>query len=230
MFNVVIVDDDIISCDLMSGLLSKVEGVSSSHVFTNPLQAISYINENKVDLVFLDVEMPNVNGLEFILLIKNPAISFVLVSAKSEYAFKGFELNILDYMQKPVHFARLLASIEKFKKQRTPSQFVEEKNDFIFLKNESILEKYNKNDICFIKALGDYVAIHIGDKKVIILSTMSEVEKNINNKDLIRVHRSFIVNVSKIDKIEGETISCSNEFIPIGIRYKERFFNFIKYF
>ncbi len=229
MDKAIIIDDDIVTCELISGYLSKIEDISLEKSFTNPLEAISYIKENSVDLVFLDIEMPNINGIEFLKLTKSELTSYIIISAHEKYALAGFELDVVDYLHKPVSFARLVAAVEKFKKRKLfTSKSIEENKEFVFLKNEQFIVKYKKDDISFIKALGDYVSIHIGEERIILHSTMNEVEKKINWHSLIRVHRSYIVNINKIKNIEDTTISCGNELIPIGIRYKEAFFAFIK--
>ncbi len=229
MIKAIVIDDDVITCELLSGYLSKIEGVSLEKVFTNPIDAISYVKENNIDLVFLDIEMPNINGIEFVQLTKNESLSFILVSAHEKYAVKGFELDVLDYLQKPVSFSRLVAGVERFKKRQVePSKFIEEKSEFIFLKNEQSVVKYKKDDIYFIKALGDYVTIHLGgEEKIVLHITMNEIEKNINWKSLVRVHRSYLVNINKIKSIEDHVIKCNNEMIPIGKKYKEAFYSFI---
>lgn len=230
MIKAIIIDDDEITCELISSYLSKNEGVILDRVFTNPIGAVSYIKENDIDLVFLDIEMPNINGIEFIQLTQKESISFILVSSHEKYAVKGFELDVIDYLQKPVSFSRLLESVEKYKKRnKNTVRLVEEKSEFIFLKKNGVLMKFKKDEIEFIKALGDYASVHIGKDKIIIHTTMAELEKSINYKNLVRVHRSYLVNISKIKNIQENTIIIGDEFIPMGNKYGDNLYKLITF-
>ena len=229
MIKAIIIDDDIITCKLISGFISKTEGVELEKVFNKPLEAVTYLEENPVDLVFVDIEMPDINGIEFVQLFKDQPVSFVIVSAHDKYAVKGFELNVLDYLQKPVSQFRFLAAIDKVKKKVSPSKpsSRNENSEYVFLKSEGKVQKYRMDEIDYIKALGDYVAIHLGENVITQHMTMNQVEKSIKSNILVRLHRSAIVNVNKIDNIEDHVVSIGQELFPIGKKYKDHFYSHI---
>lgn len=192
--------------------------------FQNALEALGFLKEHTVDLIFLDIEMDGLTGIELIESLSSiPQI--IITTAYDKYALKGFDLHVTDYLLKPFRFDRFLNAVERVNNIITKEKR-EEKN-FIFVKTEYRLERIALNDICYIEGMGDYRNVQVGSKKVLTLKTFAEFEAELPINHFCRVHKSFIVSIDKIISIEHNRIKIMDKLIPISDSYKEPFFKMI---
>jgi DNA-binding LytR/AlgR family response regulator len=220
MINCIIVDDDQVAVKLLRHYISNTEGISVTIDFSNPITATNYIRKNAetIDLIFLDVEMPEMSGLELLESFEElPPV--VLVTNNDKYAVKAFEHKVVHYLVKPIEYSKFLKAMERIFKQ------VEKKTDntpeYIFIKENGLLSKVHQNDIHYCEALGDYVKVHLKSKTYVVNSTMKNIEDKLKrNKQFLRVHRSYIINLSFLENIESESAIVGGKIIPIGNKYK----------
>ncbi len=212
--NAIIVDDDLLSIENLKYLCNKIPGLTVGAEFTNAVEALSFIRKNKVDVVFLDIEMPDFNGLELVKTTSNlPQIVFT--TAKAEYAVQAFEYDATDYIQKPITLARLQKSIERVEKINKEESLVEK--DFIFVKSERKFVKINFDEVLYIESVSDYVVFVLdNNRKIITHSTLKSMEERVNHPLFVKVHRAFIVNISKINDIEDNVITMRGAVIPVS--------------
>ena len=222
----IIVDDEEISRSILANYVKKTNDLELINSFANGIDAANYIRETNVELIFLDVEMPGMSGLDFLhSLDAKPNI--ILTTSKKEYAVEAFELNVIDYLVKPISYSRFLKSLNKItSKSQVPSQ--KEVIDFIFIKVESKLIKIKLDTIDFIEAQGDYVKIHTEEKNFITHSKMKTIEEKLPSQIFTRLHRSYFVNINKIKDIEDNNLMIGKSFIPISSSYKDQLFQKLK--
>jgi DNA-binding LytR/AlgR family response regulator len=231
MIKCIIVDDEPHAIELLSSYVEKVPSLQLSFSSINPIEAFQYIQKNTVDLVFLDIHMPELDGLQFLKLLGGKS-KVILTTAYPEHALEGYEHDVVDYLLKPIMFDRFLKAVTKAQtlleantKEMVYSPTNETKEDnFILVKTETRgkLIKIQLSDINFIEGVGNYVAIHTNDRKVMCLITFKEMEVRLPVSIFIRVHKSFIIAIPKISVIEGNQIHLSKQAIPIGESYKAK--------
>ncbi|MGB3949088.1 MAG: LytTR family DNA-binding domain-containing protein [Bacteroidia bacterium] len=220
MINCIIVDDDLLSIKLIENFIKKVDFLNLDSTFTNPISALSYLSVNKVDLIFLDIEMPEMNGIEFIKTLHFPNCQIILITSHKEFAIEAFENSVTDYLLKPFDYHRFYKAINKAKDSFDKYFVKQEENDSVFVKKGSTMIRINISDIIWAEAVGDYVKINTEKDSYVIHSTMIALENKLSPKDYLRVHRSFIVRIDKIDTIENDSISYNKKLIPIGKTYR----------
>jgi two-component system LytT family response regulator len=224
VINCIIVEDEPLALKRTKEYVGQVSYLRLIESFTNAFDAIGFLKDNIVDLIFLDIEMDGFTGIEFIeALSSNPQI--IITTAYDKYALKGFELNVTDYLLKPFRFDRFLIAVERVYDILTKDK-KEEKN-FIFVKTEYRLERIALSDIFFIEGMGDYRNVQTGLKKILTLKTFSDFETELPNNSFCRVHKSYIVSLDKIISIEHCRIKIKDTLIPLSDSYKERFYNLI---
>ncbi|UII30116.1 LytTR family DNA-binding domain-containing protein [Fulvivirga ulvae] len=213
----VVVDDDAIFQTIVNGFIGKTDSVELKQAFSNPIDAINYLMENKVDLIFLDVEMPQMSGLEFISSLDyNPQI--ILITSNEAYAVEAFEHQVADYLLKPLdNYSRFLRAVNKVRE--AVKELSEE--DHFFIKEDNKLVKIHFADINYIEAYGDYVKIYTDDKCHITLSTLKSISKKLSGADFIQTHRSYLVRLDKIDSIEGNTLNINKYNVPFSKSMRE---------
>ncbi|WP_159023400.1 LytTR family DNA-binding domain-containing protein [Formosa sp. L2A11] len=232
----IIIDDEPLAIDVVESYLNQIGGVDIIAKCTNPLEAITQLNKHHVDLVFLDIEMPNLSGIDLVKSIENLP-QFIFTTAYPQYALDGFNLNATDYLVKPIPFHRFIKAVARAKEKYEllnlkPSSLssnevtpVKQENDFIFVKSEYENIKIKTEEITYIQGLKDYIKIHIeGNNKAVItlLSFKDMLEKLPRNNHFLRVHKSFIVNVNAIKALQKTKIVLQNEMrIPIGETFKK---------
>lgn len=223
--NCIIIEDEPLALEKTKDFVEKVPFLHLSATFDNALTGLAYLNNNKVDLLFLDINMDELTGIE---LLESSKISsqVIITTAYQEYALKGYELQITDYLLKPFNFNRFLQAVNKAQEnltQRTPDT----PPDFIFVKTENRLEKIMIGEIIYIEGMRDYRRIHTTTKKVMTLQNFSEFERLIPANLVCRVHKSFMIAVSKIESIERSRIKIADQLIPVSDTYKDTFFQLI---
>jgi two-component system, LytTR family, response regulator len=215
--NCLVVDDNKLARIAIIQILSQFEFIKVVGECENSFEAMNFMNKEKVDLILLDIEMPIMSGLEF--LKSNPNHPLViLVTAKKDYAFEAYEYNIVDYIVKPFETERLARSLNKaLELYESKNTSIDLSNStYFFIKEKGIYNKVKTDDILYIHALGDYISIYIFDKRYTVHMNLKEFESRINNPKFIRVHRSYIVALDKIDTIEESTVFVQTNAIPIG--------------
>ena len=219
--NCIVVDDEEISRNIISHFVEQTEGLNLVQVCLDAVEAANVLQKSSIDILFLDIEMPGMTGLE---LIKSVPIkpATILITSRAEHAVEAFEINVADYLVKPVSYSRFLKAVEKIKNKPT-SIINEGPNNDLFVKTDSKIVKVNLKELQYVEALADYVILHTSSQKFVVHSTMKGIEKRLPYPDFIRIHRSYIINADKIESIEDLSVLINKKFIPIGASYKESF-------
>ena len=226
----IIIEDEPLALERTKDFVNKIPFLNLPASFDNALDGLAYLKKNKVDLLFLDINMDELSGIE---LLESSKITsqVIITTAYQEYALKGYELNVTDYLLKPFTFNRFLQAVNKAQKdlaQNGPDAIANTSGvDFIFVKTENRLEKIMFTDIIYIEGMRDYRRIHTVNKKIMTLQNFKELELVIPSNIVCRVHKSYMVALNKIESIERSRIKIANQIIPISETYKELFFQII---
>ena len=228
------IDDEPIALEIIKSLAAKVPFLELASTFNNPMEALVNFNSNPVDLIFLDIQMPQLNGIQFMQLLQNRA-QVIITSAYHEYAIEGFEHNVIDYLLKPIAFERFYRAVEKAYNIKNPSQKINKSQEmhpatggYIFIKVETKMVRVELDDILFIEGLKNYVSIYTKTQRIITLQVMKQLEEVLPPNRFVRVHKSFIVAIDKINSIERQEILIKDRLIPIGNTYQEHFFKLLE--
>jgi two-component system, LytTR family, response regulator len=214
-----VVDDEPLAMQLICDYIVKTPSLQLVHFTTSPVEALQFINTGEIDLVFLDIQMPELTGINFLKLVQNKCKT-ILITAYQDYAIEGYEHNVIDYLLKPVTLERFLLSVQKAE-ERLNTQITKDDTDFIFVKTEYKIQKINFAEILYLEGLRDYAAIHTVNGKILSLQPMRLFEEKLPQHLFIRIHRSYIVSIGKINYIEKNRVVINNHFLPIGDTYKE---------
>ena len=224
MINCIVVDDEQHAIDILVHYIGQTPMLNLVAATTNPIEAMQTVATQKVDIVFLDVHMPEISGIDFIKAINGKA-RVILTTAYSEFALEGYELDVVDYLLKPIRLPRFLAAVQKAVKavKDEPAETTVD-DDYIFVKTESKgkLLKINLADIDYIEGMKNYVAFHCGGVKTLVYASMKEIEDRLPSRQFIRVHKSFIIRIDRITGIEGNRVLLKGikADIMIGENYK----------
>lgn len=222
------IDDEPLALRLVSDYISKTPFLELVGAFDNPLDAIDFLSAQPADLIFVDIQMPDLTGIEFARSLEN-ASKIIFTTAYEKYALEGFKLNAIDYLLKPFSYEEFLKAAQKARKQSELEANVlptiEANSQFLFLKSEYKIRRINFNDILYIEGLKDYIKVYTTgeDKPVLSLNSIKSLEQKLPEDQFMRVHRSFIVNLNKIDTIERSRIIFGKTYIPVSDQYKDRF-------
>lgn len=231
MINCIIVDDEQHAIDILVHYVSQVPHLNLVSTATNPMEALQVVASQKIDLVFLDVQMPELSGIDFIKAINGKA-KVILTTAYSEFALEGYDLDVVDYLLKPIRFPRFLQAVQKAVTHTETAPQVQEEDDYVFVKTESKGKylKINLADIAYIEGMKNYVAIHAGGKKTLVLTSMKELEERLPRQQFMRVHKSFIIAINRITGIEGNHVLLKdvNAEVLIGDSYKAELMELVK--
>ncbi|MFD0795184.1 LytR/AlgR family response regulator transcription factor [Mucilaginibacter litoreus] len=236
MIRCLVVDDEPLALSILEDYISKVPFLQLVKATTNPIEALTMVQDGGIDLVFLDVQMPELTGIQF-LKIANGKTKVILTTAYPQYALEGYELDVLDYLLKPIAFDRFYKSAQKAqgiiqpaaKPVSAPEPIAQDDfmSDFIFVKTEHKIQKVYLHDILFIEGLKDYISIFTPNERIITLQNMKKMEDALPEKHFIRVHKSYIVSINKIDSIERSRIFIGDKIIPVGDTYRDDFFKIV---
>jgi len=228
MISVIAIDDEPLALQLVTGYIEKTPGLKLVGLFDNPIDATEFLRDMKVDLIFIDIQMPDLSGIEFTRLMeKGPKVIFT--TAFEKYALEGYKLEIVDYLLKPFSYEEFLAAVQKVQKILSLEQKalikVDANNEFLFLKSDYKIKRINFNDILYIEGLKDYVKVFTRNqvKPILSLTSLKSLEAKLPSNKFMRVHRSFIVNLEKIDTIERSRIVFEKTYIPVSDQYKDKF-------
>ena len=228
MITAIAIDDEPLALQLVTGYIEKTPGLKLAGKFDNPLDAVEFMAREKVDLVFVDIQMPDLSGIEFTRsMVRGPKVIFT--TAYEKYALEGFRLDVVDYLLKPFSYEEFFKAFQKaqnlIKLEGTALNQVEANAEFLFLKSDYKIKRINFNDILYIEGLKDYVKVYTsGDPKpVLSLTSLKTLETKLPESKFMRVHRSFIVNLDKIATIERSRIVFGKAYIPVSDQYKDKF-------
>jgi DNA-binding LytR/AlgR family response regulator len=223
--NCIIVEDEPLALERTKEYALKLPFLNLLATFDNALDALAFLKANKVDLIFLDINLGEISGIQ---LLETSAITsqVILTTAYQEYALKGFDLRVADYLLKPFTFERFVQAVDRAENNLPKEQPVTT-NSFIFVKIENRLEKVGLREIIFIEGMRDYRRIHTISKRIMTLQTLTEFERQIPPNIICRVHKSYMVSLDKIDSIEKDRIKIKDHIIPISETYKKKFFDLI---
>ena len=217
-----VVDDDPISIKVVKHFAENTNFLDLKFECSNAIEASNKLREEDIDVVFLDVKMPEMSGMELLRVLEGD-YEIILVTSEKEHALEAIEYDVTDYLLKPIEYGRFLKAANKAKTNIEKARRFNQTQKDIYVKSDSKIVKIGLGDILFVEALADYVIINTPDKKHIVHSTMKGIEKKLPDANFIRVHRSYIVNTDKILSLEDLTIKISDKSIPIGASYKANF-------
>lgn len=231
-----IVDDEPLARDLMRAHIEKLENFEIVADCNNAMKALSVLRDKHVDLVFMDIQMPQITGLEFLKTLKHPP-KIIITTAYREYALEGFELDVVDYLLKPITFERFLKSVNKYYQisqdqvQVVPNVTSEKvmEESFIYVKENKKVIKLYLSEIKYIEGLSEYVQIYTDKRKIITKTSMTLMEEKLPTENFLRIHKSYIVPINKIEAFTANTIEIQGKELPIGRNFKNAVLNSLNY-
>jgi DNA-binding LytR/AlgR family response regulator len=235
-FKCIIVDDEPPAQRVLEKYICDMPGLKLEAKCSNAFEAMEVLQSKSIDLIFLDINMPKMTGLSFLQTLKNPPM-VIITTAYREYAMEGFELDVVDYLKKPIPFERFVKAVNKAIERQMPvqsSSFVLNETgrqqldeSFIFVKDDKVTFRVDLKDIFYIEAVGDYAKIVTSKKVYLTCQTMKKLETMLPSNRFPRVHKSYIISVSKINSLEGNILNINNTQISIGQTYRKAFFDLI---
>ncbi len=237
MIRCLAVDDESYASDIIAAFINKTPFLELVGTTTSAFEALNLVQEGKVDLVFLDIQMPELTGIQFLKICGNKC-KVILTTAYPEYALEGFDLDVVDYLLKPISYERFYKAASKAQQILEPVLPVQAENhtavgqasDFIFIKGDTKNKfiKVNYDDILYIEGLKNYVSIYTATQRIVTYQALRELEIQLPQPPFYRVHKSYIVSIEKIRMIDGNTVFIDEQAIPIGDTYREEFFKVIR--
>jgi DNA-binding LytR/AlgR family response regulator len=223
--NCMVVDDDEVSRSILSHFINKTDYLHLEQVFENPIEAYNILRQDhNIDILFLDIEMPEMSGLELIQALQDFNRFIILTTSREKYAVEAFELEVDDYLVKPINYARFLKSTAKILKKITEEASTPLDSEYLFIRVNHKIVKISPKDIQYIEALSDYILIYTDKQKFVVHSTMKGIEEKLESfKSFMRVHRSYIVNIDHLESVQDINIMVSGKPIPIGRSYRNQF-------
>jgi DNA-binding LytR/AlgR family response regulator len=225
--NCIAIDDEPLALSKLETFISRIPALNLIRTFDSSLEAVSWLKENQADLIFLDIQMEQLTGIQFLEATGVDA-RIIITSAYDQYAIKGFDLNVTDYLLKPFSFERFVKAVNKvmdyYANKAGSKRITDENHHYIFVKTEYRLERVDIDDIFYVEGMKDYLRIICSDKKIMTLQSFSKLEESLPSKKFCRVHKSFIVALDKIKSIERGVIKILDQRIPLSNTYRENFF------
>ena len=230
MIRCIIVDDEQPAIDVLRYYIGRIPSLELLAAFTDPLQALQFLNETTVDLLFLDIQMPELSGLDLVKAIRGRS-KVILTTAYSEFVSEGYELEVADYLLKPIPFPRFLKAVQRVE-ETNPNEEPPVSDDYFFVKTElkGKVLKINIRDIDYVESMNNYIAIHHGGTKTIAYLNMKDLEERLPSRYFMRIHRSYIIALEKIVAIEGNTVQLHNNDreLLLGDTYRAAFLERMK--
>jgi len=231
-----IVDDEPLARELIKGYVAKLENFEIVAECSDAMKALNTLRAKPVDLMFMDIQMPQITGIEFLKTLKHPP-KVIITTAYREYALDGFELDVVDYLLKPITFERFLKSVNKFYQMNQDDVQVVSGHSFdkgadesfIYVKENKKVIKIYLSEIKYIEGLSEYVQIYTDKRKVIVKTSLTQMEEKLPNEQFLRIHKSYIISVSKIEAFTANTIEIQNKELPIGRSYKNVVLNLLNF-
>jgi DNA-binding LytR/AlgR family response regulator len=231
-YNCIIIEDEPLAAEILQEYIADVPFLELKNTYKDALSALEDMRSNGIDLIFLDINLPKLKGFDFIQTLKNPP-HIIITTAYHEYALQGYELNIVDYLLKPIEFSRFLKAVNKLKmlnslKSYSSPVFIPSGSTYMFVNTNKKKVKLYFNDILYIESLKEYIKIYTADKVIITKYQLGQIEDHLPKGDFVRIHRSFIVAKEKIDAFTSTEIEVTNKQLPIGRSYKELVSNLLE--
>ncbi|WP_421823819.1 LytR/AlgR family response regulator transcription factor [Flagellimonas oceanensis] len=227
LFKTVIIDDEPLAIDVIGHYLERFPDFELVGSFTDSVEAFNYLKEgHRVDLAFTDIAMPDISGIELVKLSKGPT-KFIMTTSYSEYAVESFDLEVVDYLMKPIAFERFAKALERFEKSSRANN-VEKLTPSLFVKDGEEYIKIRIDDIDYIQGLKDYAKIVTGNNHCLALKTLKSIEDGLRAYDFMRIHKSYIVPLNKIVQYNGKRVLINNVEVPVGSSYRDRLKQFIQ--
>ena len=223
----IVADDEPLAVQLLADYIEKTHGCELIFQSTHILQVAEFLKEHHCDLIFLDIQMPELTGIQFLKQI-NANCKVVFTTAYSEYALESYQFDVIDYILKPITYERFLASIDKFKRLVSAGEDFDNEPESIFIKTEYRIQQVNLSTVLFIEAKRDYLAFHTTEGKIMTLDSLRNMEQLLPSKKFIRIHKSYIINIGKIEFIERGKIVINQTYLPVGDYYKEHLSKIIR--
>ena len=225
------VDDDAMTLKIVESLVNRTDFLRLLGTFESSVEASNALQKQPVDLIFLDIEMPDMTGLELIKTL-NPKPAIILISTKQEYALEAFEYEVIDYLLKPIaNYGRFLQAAQRARmsiERKTSASSPADRTEHIYLKVDSLLVKFRLGDILWVEAFGDYVKVKTPDKVYMVYATLKSIEDALPDGEFVRIHRSYIVRMDRIDNIDNTNLQISDKILPIGNSHKKNLMDRIK--
>ena len=234
------IDDEPLALEVIQRFASKIPSLELVKTFSNPIEAVQFLQTESIDLVFLDIQMPDITGIQFLQSIQQ-APMVIFTTAYSQYAVDSYELNAVDYLLKPIPFDRFFKAVNKASTQLQAQEALEQQNespeeeevkvggkDYLFIKSDTRFFKVNHRDILYIEGMRDYIAVHTPDQKILTLMSMTKMLTKLPEKDFMRIHKSYIIGLNHISLIQNNRVIVSGREIPISHSYKEAFLKFVE--
>jgi len=225
-----LVDDEPLAIKLIENHISKIDSLEVVAKCNNALKAFEILNTHEIDLMFLDIKMPNMTGIDFLKTLKNPPKT-IFTTAYRDYAIESYDLEAVDYLLKPITFERFFKAIDRLLRENKKVESIKKEstqNDYIIVKSGNKHHKIVRGDILYIESLKDYIKIHTTDDKYIVSKyKISDIEQDLMESHFLRVHRSYIININKINAFTINDIEVSSTEIPIGASYKDKVVSFL---
>jgi DNA-binding LytR/AlgR family response regulator len=225
--NCLIVDDEPAALEVLEHFIGKVFFLHLIKKCQHAIEAMQILEENKIDLLFLDINMPDIDGLQLLNSIKSKPL-VIFTTGYKEYALNGYDFDIVDFLLKPFDFERFLRAVNKANNQIAKSSRLpvthQKSQQFIFVKADYKLVKINLDDILFVEGLKDYIKIYTKQKLILTLMSMTAIEEKLPPDEFFRLHRSYIISLSKIDSVSRHRVIIGEKFIPISVPYREKFY------
>lgn len=227
----IVIDDEPLAVSKLAGFIGKMGSLRLAATFDNAVDAISWLRENHADLIFLDIQMEQLTGIQFLEAI-NSRPFVIITSAYDQYAVKSFELNVADYLLKPFSFQRFVQAVDKVLelvgRDHKNNDIPASDDGYMFVKTEYRLERINYDEILYIEGMRDYLRIVCSDRKIMTLQSFAKIDENLPNGKFCRVHKSYIVALDKIKAIERGVICIGDQRIPVSNTYKDTFYSRLK--
>lgn len=238
MLRCIAVDDEAYATRLLAAYVQKIPGLKLVGTTTNPIEALQWVQEGRVDLVFLDIQMPELTGLQFLKICGNRC-KVILTTAYPEYALEGFELDVVDYLLKPIAFDRFLRAVQKAQALAPAAVATTApvaiapapaSNGYLFVKGDSKNKflRVSYADILYAEAMGNYLALFVAGQRLVTYQTLKELAEQLPQPPFLRVHKSFLISVDKITMIDGNTVYIGDKAIPVGETYRDGLFRLVR--
>lgn len=232
MIKVIAIDDEPLALQLIVGYIKKTPFLEFCGAFDNPLDAFDIINNENVDLMFLDIQMPDISGIEFVRTLPE-GTKVIFTTAHEKYAIEGYKLDVIDYLLKPFGYEEFLKASQKafriIESDRKGNTSISTNNEFLFLKSEYKIKRINFSEILYIEGMKDYVKIYIKNesKPILSISSIKALEMKLPENQFMRIHRSFIVNLESVNTVERSRVVYGKVYIPVSDQYKANFQEFL---
>lgn len=220
----IIIEDEPLAAERLKQFIAKLPDLQLEAAFDNAVDALVFLRNHQPDILFVDINLGEMSGIQLLEVLK-PECAVIITTAYQEFALKGYELNVSDYLMKPFTFDRFFQAIEKVKQQQ--NKIVSTEKSFLFIKTEYRLEKVMLDDILYIEGMRDYRRIHLSDRSIMTLQTFREFETTLPQHIICRIHKSYMVSVAKISSIEKDRVRIADKRLPLSDTYKKAFLDII---